>query len=508
MQNIHLLSVFLFPLLAAITILFFWGWVKTQKVIGGVSVIIHLIAAFILFLKVYQSGTIVLHVGSWPAGFGISLVVDRLSAIFVLLSALMAFLSYFYAISFTRSVSQSSIFLAVYLFLLFGLTGAFVAGDLFNLYVWFEVMLVSSFVLFTIGGTRAQLEGALKYVTINVFSSALFLAGIGILYGLTGTLNMAMLGKSLPLVQNQTLVTIGSVFFLVSFGVKAALFPLFFWLPASYHTAPIGFTALVVALLTKVGIYSLIRFFSVIHPLVDTIFQPILLVIAGLTMVVGVLGAAAQTDFRKILSFHIVSQIGYMAMGLAIHTPLAIAGAIFFVIHNVMVKTNLFFISGLVSKKYGSYKLKELGGMLKAFPFLGLIFAISAFSLTGIPPLSGFWGKLVLATAGFKTGEWLPITITSISLAVSLLTLFSMTKIWNEVFWKPTPADIIKNDTKLNGLKDFLLKYPGMILSTILLTALIVAMGVLPNQIIDSCIDAANGVINQSEYIKAVLGSN
>jgi len=506
MHNIQLISVFLIPLLAAIAILFFWGRVKTQKVIGSVSVAIHLVAAIMLYIRVNEGEMVTLNVGNRPTGLGIPLVVDKLSAILVLLSALMAFLSYFYALSFTRSKSQSSIFLAVYFFLLFGLTGAFIAGDIFNLYVWFEVMLVSSFVLFTLGGSRAQLEGSLKYVTINVFSSALFLAGIGILYGLTGSLNMAVLGRTLPMFDNQTLVSVGAVFFLISFGVKAAIFPLFFWLPASYHTAPIGFTALIVALLTKVGIYSLIRFFTVIYPLGGSIFQPILLVIAGLTMVVGVFGAAAQTDFRRILSFHIVSQIGYMIMGLAIYTPLAIAGAIFFVAHNVLVKTNLFFISGLVSKKYGSYKLKELGGVYQAFPFLAMLFAISAFSLTGIPPLSGFWGKLVLATAGFSSTQWLPITITAVSLGVSLLTLFSMTKIWNEVFWKPLPLEIENNNSEVNSIKDFILRYPGMMASTIVLTILILLMGFFPNRIIESCLEAATGLIDGKEYIQSVLG--
>jgi multicomponent Na+:H+ antiporter subunit D len=195
-----------------------------------------------------------------------------------------------------------------------------------------------------------------------------------------------------------------------------------------------------------------------------------------------------------------------MVMGLAIYTPLAIAGAIFFVAHNVLVKTNLFFISGLVSKKYGSYKLKELGGVYKAFPFLALLFAISAFSLTGIPPLSGFWGKLVLATAGFSASQWLPITITAISLGVSLLTLFSMTKIWNEVFWKPLPLEIKNNNNEVNTIKDFVKHYPGMMASTILLTILILSMGFFPNHIIESCLEAAKGLIDGKAYIQGVLG--
>ncbi len=492
-----LISVFILPLLSAVSLLFFWGRVRTQKVIGGVFISLYLVASVIQFVFVKSSGSITLDVGSWPAGIGIGFIVDLLSAFFVLLTSVVAFLSYFYVTSSSNSSSKISVFLPVFFFLIFGLNGAFIAADLFNLYVWFEVMIVSSFVLFTLGGKRAQLEGSLKYVAINVFSSSIFLAGIGILYGITGSLNMQMIGSNLPLVENRMLVSIAVTFFVVSFGIKAAIFPLFFWLPSTYHTAPVGYTALVVALLTKVGIYALLRFFTVIFPLQGTLFQPILLVLSGFTMVVGVLGAAAQTDFRKILSFHIVSQIGYMLMGIAIYTPLAIAGAVFFVVHNVLVKTNLFLVSGLVNKLFGSYKLKELGGVYRKFPFIALLFALSAFSLTGIPPLSGFWGKYILAVAGFSANQWLPVTVTAISLGVSLLTLFSMTKIWNEVFWKPNPQVVEPNFPRQSFIIEVVKQYPGMFFSIVTLTVLILILGIFPNSIIEVCMEISNSFFHK-----------
>jgi multicomponent Na+:H+ antiporter subunit D len=193
---------------------------------------------------------------------------------------------------------------------------------------------------------------------------------------------------------------------------------------------------LFVGLLTKVGIYALLRFFTLIFTSDLLYTHAILLILSGFTMVIGVLGAAAQIDFRKILSFHIVSQIGYMIMGLAIYTPMAIAGAIFFVMHNILVKNNLFLISGLVRETHGSFALKKLGGVYHGFPFLAVLFAISAFSLTGVPPLSGFWGKFLLAYAGLSAGQAI---IVAVSLFVSIITLFSMTKIWGEVFWKKMP---------------------------------------------------------------------
>ncbi len=505
MQNISLISVLIIPLLSAILMLLMWGKAKTKRLLGGVSTALYLLASISLFTEVSANGLILVDVGSWQTGFGIALVVDMMSALFILLSAILALVSFWYGSTFIKSNISLSIFHPVFFFLLFGLSGAFVAGDIFNLYVWFEVMLVSSFVLFTIGASRSQLEGALKYVTINVISSVFFLIGVGILYGLTGNLNMAMLAKALPLVQNQTLVDIAAVFFLVSFGIKAAIFPLFFWLPASYHTAPIGFTALVVALLTKVGIYSLTRFFTIIYPLEGTLIQPILLVLAGLTMVIGVLGAAAQTDFRKILSFHIVSQIGYMIMGLAIFTPMAIAGALFFVVHNVLVKTNLFFVAGSVYKVFGSYKLKELGGVMFQVPALALLFAISAFSLTGIPPLTGFWGKYLLAKGGFDEGSTLVVIVTAVSLAVSLLTLFSMTKIWNEVFWKPNPNTDSRSEVKMSFVT-LLKQHTGTTISIVILTILILLVSFFPNSLIDWCMESANTLVNRDLYIDGVLG--
>jgi len=274
---------------------------------------------------------------------------------------------------------------------------------------------------------------------------------------------------------------------------------LFFWLPASYHTPPIGISSLLVALMTKVGIYTLIRFFTIIFPLEGTILRPVFMILAGLTMVVGVFGAAAQTDFRRILSFHIVSQIGYMLMGLAIGTPLAIAGALFFILHNVMVKTNLFFISGLVGHIAGTYNLKKLGGIFGKLPVIALVFAVSAFSLTGVPPLTGFWGKFMLAKAGFISGDWLIVVV---SLFVSMITLFSMTKIWNQVFWKPLPEETV---FKQKSFKEIFDKYPVMIGVIGLLTLTIIGVSILPGAFIEFTEKAAGWVVERNEYINRVL---
>ena len=494
-----LLLTLLTPLISAILSLFFWKSIRSQRIVFMLGVSVYLFAAVGLMMKVWAENYVTLQAGSWPAPYGITLIADLLSAGMILLTAVLAFMAAFYFRGSINDKPVSNIFHPVLHFLVFGLTGAFLTGDVFNLYVWFEIMLISSFVLFTLGGSRAQLEGSIKYVAINVVSSSLFLAGIGMLYGLTGSLNMAALAVKLPLVENQSLVTLASVFFLVSFGIKAAIFPLFFWLPASYHTPPVAISSLIVGLLTKVGIYTLLRFFTLIFTADTGFTHTILLVLSGFTMVVGVLGAAAQIDFRKILSFHIVSQIGYMLMGLAVYTPMAIAGSIFFIMHNILVKTNLFLISGLVKETNGSYALKKLGGVYHAFPFLALLFAVSAFSLTGVPPLSGFWGKFLLAVGGFNAGQ---ILIVAISLLVSILTLFSMTKIWGEVFWKKLPDN---SKYLISGQKELFKSKWLMVMPVLLLTLLILIMGLYAGPFIDYSMRAAEQLMDPQSYINAVF---
>lgn len=499
MQNFVVIYPLIIPLLFAVVSLFFFKRHHIQRWIFLAGLIAYFSFSWILFSNVLQSGPIALQAGNWAAPFGITLIADLLSSGLILLTSVLALLIGIYSVGSVDKPGIATIYYPVLLFLVLGLTGSFLAADIFNLYVWFEVMLVSSFVLFTLGGKKDQLEGSIKYVAINVVSSSLFLAGVGLVYGLTGSLNMAALHLKIPLVENQALVAVAKAFFLVSFGIKAAIFPLFFWLPASYHTPPIAISGLAVGLLTKVGIYVLIRFFTVVFPVGTEFTNTILLVLSGFTMLVGVLGAAAQNDFRKILSFHIVSQIGYMIMGLAIYTPLAIAGAIFFVVHNILVKTNLFLISGLVNETNGSFKLKELGGVYQKLPLLALLFAISAFSLTGVPPLSGFWGKFVLVLAGLDARQYI---IVGVSLFVSILTLFSMTKIWGEVFWKNNPGIVepaIENQRQLWKVKWL------MVVPVIVMTVLILVLGFFPDTFIEISKNAAEQLINPQEYIQTIL---
>lgn len=495
-MSILLLLPILIPLLTAILALLFHRRRRVQRVLGVAGAAALLIAALLLLDTVRREGILVGQFGDWPAPYGITFVADLLSAIMVVLAGLMGLAVAIYSLVTIDVRRELFGYYALYHILLMGVCGAFLTGDLFNLYVWFEVLLIASFVLLALGGERPQLEGAIKYVTLNLISSAFFLAAVGILYGEAGTLNMADLARRLPLLPNAGLVTTLAMLFLVAFGIKAGAFPLFFWLPASYHTPPVAVSALFAGLLTKVGVYALIRVFTLIFVQDVGYTHTIILAIAGLTMIVGVLGAVAQNEFRRILSFHIVSQIGYMLLGLGLLTPLGLAGSIFYVMHHIIVKTNLFLVSGLAQRLGGSYDLKQAGGLYARRPLLAALFLLSALSLAGIPPLSGFFAKLVLLRAGLESAEYL---IVAVSLVVSLLTLFSMTKIWTEVFWKPAPRPDLPPEPDRAGTR-------LMLLPVAALTTLTVLIGLAAEPVFGLATAAADQLLNPAGYLEIVLG--
>ncbi|NJO21643.1 MAG: Na+/H+ antiporter subunit D [Sphingomonadales bacterium] len=456
-----------------------------------------LAASVALMEQVWEHGVIAAQIGDWPAPFGITLVADLLSAVMIVITAVTGLAVAVYAVSDIDARREALGYHALFQVLLAGVCGAFVTGDLFNMYVWFEVMLIASFGLLVLGGGKAQLDGGIKYVALNLVSTALFLCGIGLLYGLTGTLNMADLHRAVGTVENRGLLTVLAVLFMVAIGIKAAVFPLFFWLPASYHTPPVAVSAVFAGLLTKVGVYALIRMFTLIFTHDTGYTHGLLLAVAGLTMVTGVLGAAAQVEFRKILSFHIISQIGYMVLGLALYTPLALAGSVFYLVHHIIVKANLFLVSGIARRMTGSFELADMGGLYKSSPLLAVLFLVPAFSLAGFPPLSGFWAKFLLIKASLDTGAYV---IAATAVVVGLLTIFSMTKIWAEAFWKPHPAGTAPALSQIDWYTRAFLLLPIAVLA-----GLTAAIGVFPQPLAAFAERAAAQLLDPAAYVRAVL---
>ncbi|MHC4932800.1 MAG: Na+/H+ antiporter subunit D [Planctomycetota bacterium] len=498
MKGLLILPV-LIPAVSACLCLLTWRSTKAKRLIGVLGSALHLVSAISLLAWVARDGIQAMQAASWPAPFGITLVADLFGALMVLLGALVGFAIAVYSVADIDQTRQRLGYYPLLHALLMGVSGSFLTGDLFNLYVWFEVMLMASFVLTALGGERKQMEGALKYVTLNLISSAVFLAAVGILYATTRTLNLADLAGKMPQVaaQRPGLVQSIAALFLIGFGIKAAVFPFFNWLPASYPTPPAAVSALFAGLLTKVGVYALLRVFTLVFPATPVIYT-VILVIAGLTMVVGVLGAYAQFEIRRILSFHIVSQIGYMILGLGLLSSpdaavrtLGIAAAVFYIGHHIVVKTNLFLIGGAVRAMRDTYGLGRLGGLLTSAPWLAILFLVPALSLAGIPPLSGFWAKLAMIKATLQAEEYL---LVAAALFAGLLTLMSMIKIWNEAFWKPEPQEGVRHRPKLAYL----------VAPSVLLALITLAIGFFPGPLFDLADRAADQMIDPKDYIDAV----
>jgi multicomponent Na+:H+ antiporter subunit D len=486
----------LIPLLACAASAALRGRPVAQRCITALAAGAMLLTALLLVMEVLRQGVIASQMGDWAAPFGITMVADLLSAAMVAITALLYAATALHAQADPEMTAEEGLWHPLLAALVLGVAGAFLAGDLFNLYVWFEVMLIASFGLLVLGGGRAQLDAAVKCAVLNLVATTIFLIAVGLAYGLTGTLNLADMARRMPEVPNQGAAAAVGFLLIAAFGAKAAVFPLFFWLPAAYHTAIAPVAAIFAGLLTKVGVYAMLRLITLVFPAGQDWIAPLLWVVASATMVVGVLGAAAHWDIRRILSFHIVSQIGYMIVGLAIATPFAIAGAVLYILHHIIVKANLFLVAGAIRRAGGSFSLAALGGLWRRDPWLGILFAIPALSLAGMPPLSGFWAKLFVVRSGFEAGWY---ALAAIALATGVLTLYSMLKIWLEAFWKEPPEGAAPRI--LAGRERWLLLGPVAALALVTLS-----IGLWAEPFIAYALAAGEQLAGREAYIAAVLG--
>ncbi|MFT6762348.1 MAG: multicomponent Na+:H+ antiporter subunit D [Candidatus Aldehydirespiratoraceae bacterium] len=454
--------------------------------------------AIVLLIHVESSGSVVVRVGGWSPELGIVLVADMFAVLVLAVAMVTIALVEAFAIGQRRSSSGADPTVAgpMLLVLTGGVALSILTGDLFTLFVAFELMLVASYVLLTHQGRAGQVRSGMTYVVINLFASTLFLFGVAFVYAATGTVNFALLAERIPELDNGLRWGIG-LWFLVVFGTKAAMFPLFSWLPDSYPTAPTTITAVFAGLLTKIGVYVMIRFNTLMD--MDDL-GPLILVIAGLTMIVGVMGALAQDDIKRILSFHIVSQIGYMMLGLGLFSVAGVAGAIIFVVHQIPVKTVLFLVAAMVETDRGSSTLSRLGGLVSSRPWLALAFALPALSLAGLPPFSGFVAKLALIDAGVASSATIIVVV---ALVGSALTLLSMVKIWNGVFWG-AESDETKSEAAAPGSVG---GWRVMSAATGAATALTLFIAVFAGPLWDMSERAAEELLGGDAYITSVLGT-
>lgn len=452
------------------------AWARPVSVAGAFA---SLAAALWLLSHVMTEGPLSTAFGDWQAPFAIIFVADPLGAAMVLVSALMGAACIIFQTSGVDAAEESSTLHPLLHLLLAGVAGAFLTGDLFNLYVWFELMLVAAVGLFIHQRGRLLQEAAFKYFILNALGTLVFLAAIAWIYARTGHLNFDALETSLGALPAHEQITLAATLAL-GFLLKAGAFPLFGWLPASYHVLPTPVLALFAGLLTKAGVYAILRVWGDVMPGLPAIANTTLGWIAAVTMVVGVLGAAFHWDMRRILSFHIISQIGYILLAIALGGRDGHAAATFYTLHHIIVKANLFLIAALMVRAGGSWDLRESGGLWKSHPWLGLLFLIPALSLVGLPPLSGFWAKFLVVRESFVDGHFI---WGATALLVGFLTLYSMMKIWMEGFWKAAPTSREARAAELPVTA---------VTVTVVLAVITVAIGLAPDSLFELSTAAAH----------------
>lgn len=494
------------PLLAAGLSIVLGRRALLQRLLSVLTLLATTLTAGVLLALADRDGTQVAQAGGWAAPAGISLVGDRLSTLLLVVSQLVLLAVLVYAVG--QGVADGeriprAVFHPCYLVLAAGISLAFLTGDLFNLFVAFEVMLVASYVLLTLGGGAEQVRAGMTYVVVSLLASVLFVTVVGLVYAATGTVNMADAAVRLQDVPGGVRLALGLTM-LVVFGIKAAIFPLFSWLPDSYPTAPSPVTAVFAGLLTKVGVYAVIRTQTLLFPGDGTI-AGVLLVLAALTMVVGVLGAVVQDDVKRVLSFTIVSHIGYMLLGLGLYSAAGLAGAILYTVHHIVVQTTLFLVAGLMERREGTSSMARSGGLQHVAPLLAVLYLVPAFSLAGIPPLSGFVAKLGLLQAGFEDGGVLAVGAVVAALVTSLLTLYAVGRVWTRVFWGPV-APVVPDADLEDAVDVGVERTPGLMLGA---TAAAVVGGLLITGIAGPLYGlasrAADDLLDRDAYVHAVL---
>jgi multicomponent Na+:H+ antiporter subunit D len=484
----------LVPLTAAALMLIARSTV-VQRCISVIALLASLAASTRVLVDTWLDGPVkVVRLGGWPGEFAITMVADRLASIMVVVALMVVLAVLVYAMGQGGADEKSPFYHPVYMVMSAGISQAFLAGDLFNLFVAFEILLMASYVLLTLEGSNAQIRSGTSYVVLNVIESMVLVVTVGLIFAATGTVNMAELPERLATLPDGVRMGL-QLLLLLAFGIKAAVFPLFFWLPDSYPTAPSSVSAVFAGLLTKVGVYCLIRVQTLLFP---GELDGLVMVVGALTMFIGVVGAVSHSDMKRILSFHIISQIGYMVFGLGVGGPVAVAATIFYLIHHIPVKTSLFLVEGIIERDSGSSSLTSVSGLARRSPFLAVLFLVPALSLAGLPPLSGFLAKFAIVRAGLDEGRYLGVAV---AIVVSLLTLVSMVKIWVGAFWGDVePVDRV-------GVIGLLRRQPLMALGTTIVVAASLAIALAAGPFYEFAAKAARQTLDVASYVSAVKSS-
>lgn len=489
MSNLVVLPIII-PLFAGILLIFLNKQTNLVRQLTKIFALLNLMVVVYTTYIVFSEGTIILETGTWVAPYGIIFVADPLSVLLILTTSIITMVISLIAPYLVPAEKEKYFFYAFFFFLISGVSGAFLTGDLFNLFVFFEVLLMASYGLIVLGGGKKQLRESFKYLLFNLFSSVLFVTTVAYLYAVVGTVNMAHIAERvLELNEQGIITTIGIILFFV-FATKAALFPLYFWMPNSYVVPNPIVSALFGALLTKVGIYAIIRVYTLIFTGEQDITNSFFLVVAMLTLIFGVIGALSTDDIKLLIAYNVIPSIGFVLLGLGLFNESGMSGSVYYLVHDMIIKAALFLIIGVVIYVAGTSDLNKMGGLIHHYPTLGWFLFISAFVLAGIPPFSGFIGKILLLKGAVENGE---IIIVIISLIMSLLILYSVMKIFIRGFWGEKDESVTIKKTN------------GFLFPISILLAISIFLGIGAEFVYPYIHDVAVYLLDPEQYIYTVL---
>lgn len=480
-------------------------WLFAFAVAAGV-----LVCDLLLLSRTLGTGPLSMTMGNWLPPFGISFTADSLSATFAATAAALTLVVLVYLQMDVPDRAKRDGVYSLVLLLLGGVSGSFLTGDLFNLYVWFEVMLISSFGLMVLGGRNIQLDGTVKYGIINFLATSIFLLSLGLLYGAVGTLNMADIALRAASADPAVMAAIAALL-LLAFGTKAAAFPVNAWLAASYHTPPAAISALMGGLLTKVGVYALLRALVMLLPASREVLEPVLAIAAMLTLVLAPLGAIAETNLRRAIGFLLIGGIGSTLLGIAVPGPAGLAGSAVYVLHAMLTVTGLYLAAGLLEKTTGETDTRRMGGLYGASAPLSVIFFVLVLTIGGIPPTLGFWPKLLLLEGSLSASslaeggdlDWLALGLAASLLLNAFLSVVAGTRLWAHIFWRDG-VEGAQSEVPNPGLRPLTPRENWLGLApTAVLTAAVVLAALVPNPLLEAGRAAALDLLEPQRYIEA-----
>lgn len=472
-----------------------------QMIFAAAFVLAIIVSNVTLLLRVFEGGPVAMTMGRWLPPFGITFAADMTSALFSLAASVATMVVVFFARIELSGREQTFGFYPMVLLLLCGVSGSFLTGDIFNLYVWFEVMLIASFGLLILGGKQLQLDGAIKYGFLNFLATTFFLASIAYLYGLTGTLNLADLVGKVGDVEFAPLMTVAAML-VFAFAVKAAAFPANAWLPASYHTPKVAVSAIFGGLLTKVGAYAVMRTMVMVMPEGRDYLEPVILAIAVATAILGPLGALGQTNLRRATGFLVIGGIGTIFIGIALGTRHGIGGAVFYAVHSMLAMTALYLLAGLIERLTGKSDIRFMGGLYNASAPISIAFIIMVFAVSGLPPFLGFWPKIILLEGGTRDANWIAVAAVLLN---AFFTLIAASRLWAHIFWRNGQEGERSEqpNAALRGFEGGETAY-GLV-PVLVLVGLIVGLGLFPNWLFEASGVAAFDMTSPSRYVAAVF---